>query len=39
VRGTAVTVTATSALNLIVPSLLHLGNFTVVGSSTMLVNF
>jgi hypothetical protein len=39
VRGTAVTVTATSSLNLIVPSLLHLGNFTVVGSSTMLVNF
>jgi hypothetical protein len=39
VRGTAVTVTATSTLNLIVPSLLHLGNFTVVGSSTMLVNF
>lgn len=39
VRGTAVTVTATSTLNLIVPSLLHLGNFTVIGSSTMLVNF
>lgn len=39
VRGTAVTVTATSTLDLIVPSLLHLGSFTVVGSSTMLVNF
>jgi TadE-like protein len=39
IRGTAVTVTATSTLNLIVPSLLRLGSFTVVGSSTMLVNF
>lgn len=39
VRGTAVTVTATSTLDLIVPSLLRLGSFTVTGSSTMLVNF
>lgn len=39
VRGTAITVTATSTLDLIVPSLLHLGSFTVTGSSTMLVNF
>jgi hypothetical protein len=39
VRGTAVTVTATSTLDLIVPSLLHMGSFTITGSSTMLVNF
>lgn len=39
VRGTAVTVTVTSTLNLIVPSLLHLGSFAVIGSSTMLVNY
>lgn len=39
VRGTAVTVTATSTLDLIVPSLLHLGSFTISGTSTMLVNF
>jgi hypothetical protein len=38
-RGTAVTVTVTSTLNLIVPSLLHLGSFPIVGSTTMLVNY
>ena len=38
-RGTAVTVRVTSTLNLIVPSLLHLGSFTVTGESTMLINY
>ncbi len=37
-RGTPVTVTVTSQLPLIVPSLLGLGTFSVSGSSTMLVN-
>ncbi len=38
VRSTPVTVTVTSTMGLIVPSLLHLGPFTVTGTSTMLVN-
>jgi hypothetical protein len=38
VRSTPVTVTMTSTMGLIVPSLLHLGPFTVTGTSTMLVN-
>lgn len=37
-RGTPVTVVVTSRLDLIVPSLLQLGSYTVTGSSTMLVN-
>jgi Flp pilus assembly protein TadG len=39
VRGTPVTVSASSTLNLIVPAFLGLHNFTVTGTSTMLVNF
>lgn len=39
IRGTAVTVRVTSTLNLIVPSLLHLGSFGVSGESTMLINY
>jgi len=37
-RHTPVTVKVTSSVNLILPNLLHLGNFTVVGFSTMYVN-
>ena len=39
IRGSAVTVRVTSTLNLIVPSLLHLGSFAVTGESTMLINY
>jgi hypothetical protein len=38
VRSTPVTVTVSSTLNLIVPSLLGWTSFSVVGTSTMLVN-
>jgi hypothetical protein len=38
VRSTAITVQITSTMNLVVPSLLHLGSFTVVGTSTMYIN-
>ncbi len=37
-RGTPVTVAISSRLDLVVPSLLQLGSFTVTGTSTMLVN-
>jgi TadE-like protein len=38
VRSTAVTVSVSSAMSLIVPSLIGIHTFTIVGTSTMLVN-
>jgi Flp pilus assembly protein TadG len=37
-RGTMVTVVVTSQINLVTPTLLGLSNFTVSGTSTMVVN-
>jgi Flp pilus assembly protein TadG len=38
IRGTSVTVTATSQIDLILPRLLGITTFTVAGTTTMLVN-
>jgi len=38
IRGTSVTVTATSQIDLILPRLLGITTFTIVGTTTMLVN-
>ena len=37
-RGTPVTVTVTSQVDLVTGGLLHLGNYAITGSATMLVN-